>query len=295
MTSEPSLERARALLAELIQAAQAGAIIPVRLPGQLEAIDALLAQVPSEEPVTPQAPTVNGDREAYLQDQARFLSHAIHELRTPLTSMRGYSDMLNNPAMGPLTDMQKQFVETIRASARRLESLLTDVSDMGKIRGATLKIAPKMDMFKNIALMVEKTTRPLAESMGKSVTFNTPAGLPILQVDGEMLAKALSKLVENGLRYTGADGQVSLSAANGEGNTLIITVHDNGIGMTPDQVEKLGTLYFRADRDEVRAHKGSGLGVPVAYGIIQMLGGTVAVDSTPDQGTTFTITLPGLG
>ena len=115
--------------------------------------------------------------------------------------------------MGALNDMQKQFVETIRTNSRRMEGLLTDVSDTAKIKGGTLRTNLKMDMFKNIAMMVEKQAQPVTEELGRKLTFDIPQGLPILNVDGELLAKALYKLVENGLRYSGEDGEVTVRAS----------------------------------------------------------------------------------
>jgi len=287
------LEEARAQLQALAESARAGTLVPVRLAGQLEALDALIARaqadVPAAAPVS--APT---DQTELLQEQAKFVSHAVHELRNPLTSVRGYADMLGNAALGQLNDMQKQFADTIRANSRRLEALLTDVSDTAKIRGGTLKLSVKMDTFKNIALMVEKATRPQADTLKKTLTFDIPSGLPILTTDGEMLAKAFTKLVENALRYTPAEGgEVTLSAA-AEGNLLIVRVRDNGIGMTPEDVAQLGTVYFRSEHEAVRAHKGSGLGIPVAYGIFRLLGADVAVESAPGIGTTFTVRLKGM-
>jgi len=265
----------------------------VRLAGQLEAVDALIAKAQAEMPAAAPA-SLPTDQAELLQEQAKFVSHAVHELRNPLTSVRGYADMLGNAALGQLNDMQKQFADTIRANSRRMEGLLTDVSDTAKIRGGTLKLSTKMDTFKNIALMVEKANRPQAEQLKKTLTFDIPSGLPILTTDGEMLAKAFSKLVENALRYTPAEGgEVTVSAA-AEGNTLVVRVRDNGIGMTPEDLAQLGTVYFRSEHDAVRAHKGSGLGIPVAYGIFRLLGADVAVESTPGVGTTFTVKLKGM-
>ena len=79
--------------------------------------------------------------EEFLKEQAAFVSHAVHELRTPMTSIRGYSDMLRS--MGALNDMQKQFVETIRVNSRRMEGLLTDVSDTSKIKGGDAAHQPQ--------------------------------------------------------------------------------------------------------------------------------------------------------
>jgi signal transduction histidine kinase len=148
-------------------------------------------------------------------------------------------------------------------------------------------------MFRNIALHIEKDMAPLAEETNRTLTFDIPQGLPILTTDGELLAKALNKLVENAVRYTEEGGQVALSA-EADGELLVIRVSDDGIGMTPDEVSQLGEPYFRADNDHVRSYKGSGLGIPIAFGILKALGATVAVDSEPGNGTVITVTLKGM-
>ncbi len=289
--SNDALTQARALLEELAQAARAGAIIPVRLPGQIEAIAQLVANAqaaPADDPAP--APDV----EALLQEQAAFISHAIHELRTPMTSIRGYADMLNSPSMGQLNEMQQQFLAIIRTNARRMEGLMQDVSDYSKLRAGVLRMNPKMDMFKNIAQVIEKQVRPLAEELGRELTFDIPSGLPILNLDSDLLAKALVKLVENGLRYTPVEGGWVRVSASADDHLLRITVQDNGIGMTPDELAQLGVVYFRSENEVVRSFKGSGLGIPVAYGIIRLLGGSVEVASQPGAGTTFTVTVAGM-
>lgn len=289
MTQDDALANARQLVDELLEAARRGAIIPVRLPGQVEAIADALSQVPD----TPPPAELPPDIADFLHEQAVFISTAVHELRIPMTSIRGYADMLNTPGMGDLSDMQKQFLDVIRANARRMETLLTDVSDISKLRGGTLRVAPKMDTFKNIVMRVEKAMQPLADELGRELVFDIPQGLPMLHTDGELLAKALNKLVENALRYTRDDGRVALSA-QGEGSTLHVRLEDNGIGMTPEELAQLGTPYFRSDDEYVRSYKGSGLGIPVAFGIIRLLDGDVHVESQPDAGTVVTVTMPGM-
>ena len=281
-------QQARSKLAELIENARTGSIIPVRLTGQLEEIEALLKAADAE--AAQAAPEPSATAADVLLENAEFVSTAVHELRTPMTSIRGYSDLLN---MSGLTEPQQQLMNTIRSNTRRMETLLQDVSDISKIRGGTLKISRKMDMFKNIGMTVEKETAPLAEDMDKVLTFEIDQGLPLLNTDGDYLAKAVRKLVENSLRYTGDDGEVTVRA-RGEDNELVIQVADNGIGMSEDEIANLGTLYWRGDSDVVREFKGSGLGIPIVYGIIKLLDGTISVASTPGEGTTFTIRLPGM-
>ncbi|MFN8379495.1 MAG: HAMP domain-containing sensor histidine kinase [Anaerolineae bacterium] len=290
MTPDPFVPVEK-LLEDLLTAARTGALVPVRLPGQIEAVQSALQQAKDE--AAKQAPAEPFDKQAYLTDQAYFIGHAIHELRTPMTSIRGYADMMNS--MGSLNDMQKQFLDTIRTNSRRMETLMQDVADMNKLRHGTLKTAIKMDMFKNIAMMTEKAMMPTAEQLGRKLTFDVPQGLPILNTDGELVAKALNKLVENALRYQDkeAGGEVKV-AARSDGSKLVVTISDTGIGMTPDERAQLGTIYFRSENDVVRNYKGSGLGIPVAYGIIQLMGGEVKAESEPGKGSIFTVTLPGM-
>lgn len=287
-----TIAEVQGMVHELLEAARSGRIIPVRLPDQIETIANALNQIEENpaETLPPESPEIAD----YKREQAEFMSTAIHELRVPMTSILGYADMMNSSTMGELNDMQKQFLQTIRTNARRMQGLLTDVSDVSKVRGSTLKIATKMDMLKNIAMRVEKDMQPLAEQTNRKLVFDIPQGLPILETDGEMLAKALNKLVENGLRYTQEGGTVTVSASS-EGSDLLIKISDDGIGMNSEEIAQLGTLYFRADHDHVRQYKGSGLGIPITYGIIQLLGGNITVESTPEAGSTFVIRLPGIG
>jgi signal transduction histidine kinase len=285
-----ALENAHHKVDELLEAAKRGMIVPIRLPGQIEEIAQLIQEAAQEQSQIAAAPAP--DLEAFMQEEAYFVGHAVHELRTPMTSIRGYVDMLG--AMGELNDMQKQFLGVIKTNIRRMEALLMDVSFINKIRKGTLKISPKMDMFKNIAMKVEKEMMPVAQELGRTLSFDVPQGLPLLNLDGDHLALALNKLVENGLRYSPAEtGQVWVRAL-ADGPWLVILVEDNGIGMTEEEMGKLGTLYFRSDHDAVREYKGSGLGIPIAFGLIAALQGRVNVESVPGQGTRFTLYLPAL-
>ena len=284
-----ALQQAQQKLEELLNAARDGSLIPIRLPGQIEEIHNLLDEAQTEQQEAAATAGVDGD---YLQEEAYFVGHAVHELRTPMTSIRGYSDMLGQ--MGELNDMQKQFLDVIKTNSRRMEGLLSDVSFINKIRNQSLQIAQKMDMFKNIAMKVEKDMQPRAEELNRQLEFDIPQGLPILNTDGDMLALAITKLVENGLQYSPeGEGKVVVKGAT-EGKHLVVHVTDNGIGMTPEEIAQLGTIYYRSERDEVRAYKGSGLGIPIAFGMVELLRGTIEVDSKPDSGTTFTIRIEGL-
>ncbi len=294
MSDSGALAQAQAKVQELLENAQKGMIIPIRLPAQIEEIALLLAQAEKEQANAIQEATsaLPTDLDAYMKDEAYFVGHAIHELRTPMTSIRGYSDMLGS--MGELNDMQKQFLSIIKVNARRMEGLLSDMSVVNKLRKNTLKLSPKMDMAKNILMSVEKAMAQNIQELERELTFDVPQGLPFLNLDTEILGTALNKLVENGLRYSPKEGGKVHITASAEGSVLVITIEDNGVGMTPEEIEMLGTIYYRSDNDVVREYKGSGLGIPIAYGIVEKLGGTISVTSEPNVGTTFVIRLEGM-
>ncbi len=290
VTQESMFNEARKTLQALIEAARSGRIVPAQLAGQLEQIDAQLAL--DEIMRQKAAPVVSHD----TQETVEFFRTLIHELRIPMTSIRGYSDMLTNSSMvGELSEMQRQLLDVIRANSRRMESLLTDMSYMNRIRGGMVTVNAKMDMFKNIAMMVEKKAAPLAQELKRTLIFDVPSGLPILNTDAELMSTVLLKLIENGLRYSPeGTGEVTVRAS-ADGHTLVITVSDNGVGMTPEEQAHIGEAFYRSDRDAIRAHKGSGLGLPIAIGLTKALGGTFALESTVNQGTTVTLRFEGMG
>ncbi len=291
--TDDALMHSRTLLNNLLENARKGMIIPRQLPDQLEEI--LIALDAGMEQRAAASSAAAPDLDTYRQELGALLSHGFHDLRLPLTSIRGYSDMLGNPAMGSLSDMQQQFMGTIKSNVKRMEALLGDVSDISKIWNGTLKASVKMDMFKNIAMMVEKQMKPLATELNRTLEFEIPQGLPILNTDGELLAKALNKLTENALRYINPEvpGVVRVIGM-AEGSQLHIQIQDNGIGITAEDMTKIGTPYFRSDHEVVLNYKGSGLGVPIAMGILNLLGGTIQFESQPDQGTVVTVTLSGM-
>lgn len=290
-----ALQEAKQKLNELLEAAKSGAIIPFRLPGQVEEIATLLNQAEeAHEADLREAKSQSGpaDMQDYMQEESEFVGHAVHELNTPLTSILGYVDMMGS--MGELNDMQKNFLGVVKNNGMRMKGLLSDFRYINKLRKGTLKADAKMDMFKNISMKLEKELGPRAEELNRKLEFDVPSGLPYINVDTHLLGIAISKLVENGLQYTQEGEGVVTVAAKGEDGYLVMTIKDNGIGMPEEELSRLGEIYFRSDRDEVIAFKGSGLGIPLAYSVIELIGGTIEVESEVDKGTTFTIRIKGM-
>lgn len=290
-----ALQDAKQKLNELLESAKAGSIIPIRLPSQIEDIANLINQ--AEEQHTSELREAKSqagpaDMQEYMVEESEFVGHAVHELNTPLTSILGYVDMLHS--MGELSDMQKQFLGVVKSNGLRMKNLLSDFRYINKLRKGTLTGEPKMDLFKNISMKLEKELGPRAEELNRKLEFDVPSGLPYVNVDTHLLGIAITKIVENALQYTAeGDGVVKISAS-GEDGYLVMKISDNGIGITEDELSHLGEVYYRSERDEVIAFKGSGLGIPLAYGLIELVGGTVDVETEVDKGTTFTIRIKGM-
>jgi signal transduction histidine kinase len=236
------------------------------------------------------------DLRQQLQDMvvenSEFVSVMVHEIRKPMTSIRGYSDMLAKNIMGELNAMQQQFVDTIRNNIISMEQLVTDVSDISKLHSGRIKAEPKMEMFKNISMQLEKDLSEFAANRKVSLTFEIPQGLPLLTIDAVRVQKALHKLVENAIKYTHeGEGQVTVSA-EGLGDKLRVVIKDNGIGMTEETQGHLGELFFRGDQELVTQTKGYGMGLPIVFACLDLVGGELSWQSKVDEGTTFEVLLP---
>ncbi|MBN1285475.1 MAG: HAMP domain-containing histidine kinase [Anaerolineae bacterium] len=233
--------------------------------------------------------------QAVREENTAFISIMAHELRIPLTSIRGYIDMMAKGHTGPLNDMQKQFADVIQNNTLRMQQLVDDVNTVSKIRGGRLKPEIGMDMYKNLVMGVEKETRALAEARGHTVTYQTPDGLPFLKLDAAKMKDALVRLVQNALLYTppGA-GPITVTGTPEAGGVRVV-IQDHGIGMSEKDLAKLDVPFERGDDDLVRQHKGHGLGFVIARSYIEMMGGSITVESAPGAGTMVSVMIPGIG
>lgn len=230
----------------------------------------------------------------YIVEQSHFTSHMVHEVRKPMTSIRGYSDMLVKNVMGELNEMQSQFVGTIRNNIISMEHLITDISDLSKLKAGRIRPEPKMEMYKNIAMQIEKDTAELAQSRGVTLVFETPQGLPLLNLDSVRASQALRKLVDNAIKYTPeGTGQITVSA-EGKENRLHIYVKDNGVGISAADQARLGELFFRGDQELVTQTKGYGMGIPIVMECAKLLGGELRWQSQTGIGSTFELILPAM-
>jgi len=227
---------------------------------------------------------------------ASFNSMMVHEIRKPMTSIRGYSDMLAKPGMiGPMNEMQQQFIDTIRTNIIRMEGLVTDISDINKLNSGRLKPDNKMTTFGQIIMEVQKNLEPVIAEFQPTVNWDIPQGMPILNADNKQLAKVIGNLVKNAIQYTPKGGTISVKAERRDNNVLHVEVTDTGIGMKPEEIARLGEVFYRADHELVASQKGYGLGIPVAMGFLKLIDSKLNVESTFEKGSTFSFDIVGMG
>jgi signal transduction histidine kinase/DNA-binding response OmpR family regulator len=222
--------------------------------------------------------------------KSAFLANMSHELRTPLNAIIGYSEMLIEEAADLADDLVPD-LEKILGSGKHLLALINDILDLSKIEAGKMNIYTEdIDVVKMITDVVS-TIRPLLEKNGNTLDLDClPEGLGTFHSDLTKTRQILFNLLSNASKFT-KEGIVHLSVHR-EGSHLVFRVTDTGIGMTPEQMQKLFKEFSQADDSTTRKFGGTGLGLVLCKRFSEMMGGSIAVESTIGIGSTFTVNLP---
>jgi PAS domain S-box-containing protein len=234
--------------------------------------------------------------EAANRAKSAFLANMSHELRTPLSAVIGYTEMMEEEAeeMGEqslLVDLGK-----IKSNAKHLLSLINDVLDLSKIEANRMDTYAEDIDVQALVGEVAATVDSLVAQKNNRLELDLPEGLGGMHTDVVKLRQCLINLLSNASKFT-ENGTIRLSAerqGSGAEATVTFSVSDTGIGMTPEQVERLFQRFTQADETTTRKFGGTGLGLALTRAFSRMLGGDVAVDSSQGEGTTFRITLPAI-
>jgi signal transduction histidine kinase len=236
-------------------------------------------------------------RQLQLQEEAlrakrEMLSVVSHELRTPLTPIIGYLDLMLIGEGGDLTTEQRMFLETIRSNALRMSVLVEDLLEIGQLE--TLTIALQFQPVDLRALIAETVDLLKPELNRKQIglTQEIAAQLPAVEADQKRIGQVLMNLLSNALKYSHAGGRLTIRAFKRDSQYVEVQIEDTGIGLTPEQQSQLFTRFYRADTPFRDLETGSGLGLVIAKGFVELHGGSISVHSQVGYGSTFSITLP---
>ena len=232
--------------------------------------------------------------EAMSRTKSSFLANMSHELRTPLNAIIGLTDMMvtNSERFG--TEKAVEPLRRVHRAGKHLLDLINQVLDLSKIEAGKLDINPDTVNITALVDEVVGTARSLAEQNKNRLNVECPADIGSIIVDALRLKQILLNLLSNACKFT-KGGNVSLRVAtmSAEGRRWInFVVADSGIGMTPEQMNKLFEEFVQADQTTARRFGGTGLGLAITRKLCTMMGGDVTVTSESGKGSTFTVRLP---
>jgi two-component system, OmpR family, sensor kinase len=229
------------------------------------------------------------------KSQRDFVANVSHELKTPLTSIQGFAQALMD-GTADTPEARKQAAQIIYNEAGRMHRLALDLLDLARLEAGTadLKMSA-VDMDVLLRSIVEKFM-PRAQKAGVKLQLNLPTQLPTLIGDGDRLAQVFTNLVDNALKFTTANGEVTLSAVNA-GAEMQISIADTGKGIPTEALPRLFDRFYqvdpsRAGGETAAIRRGAGLGLAIVQEIVQAHSGRISVRSEVGQGTTFVIYLP---
>jgi two-component system phosphate regulon sensor histidine kinase PhoR len=217
-----------------------------------------------------------------------FIAAVSHELKTPLTSIAGFSETLLS---GALEDPQhaRDFVERIQKQAERLSVLVRDVLSLSRLEQGAWEVRPESCDLSRLARIVLEEYQPEAQRLQVTVSLNLLVPI-VATTDPELVRQLLGNLISNAIRYNRPQGKVSVTLSTQDSN-MILSVADTGIGIPSEHQEHVFERFYRVDSHRSRSTGGTGLGLAIVRQLVQVLGGTISLHSSP-EGTTFTITLP---
>jgi len=229
--------------------------------------------------------------------KSEFLANMSHELRTPLNSSLILAKLLGDNPQGNLSTEQVKFAQSIYSAGNDLLNLINDILDISKVEAGKLEVRPELIAVSSLADGMRDLFSPLAAQKGLQFRVSVADGVPAtLFSDRQRVEQIVKNLLSNALKFT-ESGQVSLAVSSppddGSGlQRIAFAVSDSGIGIAPDQQAVIFEAFRQADGTTSRRYGGTGLGLSISRDLAGLLGGGIAVDSTPGKGSVFTLTLP---
>ena len=229
-----------------------------------------------------------------------FVSFVAHELKNPMTSIKGYTELLASGAVGQITEMQTNFLGTIKSNVERMSTLVSDLNDNSKIEAGRLRLEFKATQAADLVDEVIRTFKRQLEDKKQTLELSIPPKLPAMWSDRIRVGQVLTNLVSNAFKYTPEGGAIQVGVEespnhwdpDGAPRVIHLWVKDSGIGMTPEDQQKIFQKFFRSDDPKAREVPGTGLGLNITKSLVEMQGGKIWFESQYRHGTSFHFTVP---
>jgi signal transduction histidine kinase len=231
-----------------------------------------------------------GRAEAASRTKSDFLANVSHEVRTPLNAILGFAELMRTAIYGPLGHPKYLgYAENIHASASHLLGLVNSVLDLSKAESGTLDIAfESVDVVATIDACLPMV-EPQAKAGGVRIERLNAQHLPLAHADSSRLKQVLINLLSNAVKFTPAGGVVSVEAERTEAGGVRVRVRDTGIGIAAEDIPQVLSAFGRTEKQWLRNNSGAGIGLPLSRRIMNAMGGTISLSSTPGLGTVATV------
>ncbi|NJO04389.1 MAG: GAF domain-containing protein [Chloroflexaceae bacterium] len=239
--------------------------------------------------------------------KTEFIGTMSHELRTPMTAIKGFTQLLVMGSLGPLNDTQREFMTTIQTNAQRMIDIINDVLELTKIETGSIDLEIRPLHLAEALSGVVSDLQQLADEREHNLTISIPPGLPLVQADANRLYEVLYNLIANAIKYTPRGGSVWVEAHEADADDLPssvrnyllsnrrytqIDVRDTGVGIAPEEIDRVFERFYRTDNPLKVEAGGTGLGLSLTKPLIEIMGGYIWVESELHAGTTFSFILP---
>ncbi len=226
------------------------------------------------------------------QYKSDFLANMSHELRTPLNSLLILSKLLGDNPDGNLSHDQVKFARTIESSGNDLLTLINDILDLSKIEAGHIQVQAETVPLQRLVSDIRQMFQPVAETRNLAFEIEVAPDCPrAIETDRMRIEQIVKNLLSNAFKFT-EQGSVRLTLSPMEGDRLAIAVADTGIGMSKEQQGYIFEAFHQADSTISRRYGGTGLGLSISRQLARLLGGSISLESTPGEGSRFTLSVP---
>jgi signal transduction histidine kinase len=222
--------------------------------------------------------------------KSQFLANVNHELRTPVSAIIGYARLLLRATEGQIAPLQKENLQDLLHNAERLLHQIDSLLDFAKIEAGKMEVRAEPVRADQIIHEAVSMIEPLLNSGAVRLSREISPGIPVLNTDREKLRHIVLNLLDNAVKFTDR-GEIKIIASQQDGS-LKLVVADTGIGMREEDMNRIFEEFHRADSSNHKKYRGTGLGLAIVKRYVDLLGGSVAVESVVEKGSTFTVVVP---
>jgi len=224
--------------------------------------------------------------------KSEFLANMSHELRTPLNGIIGFTELMHDGKVGPVSPNHKEYLGDVLTSAKHLLDLINDILDLSKVETGKLEFRPAPVKLSKIVGEVRDVVRAIAVRKQIAIKLDLDAQVEELIIDSGKLKQVLYNYLANAVKFTSDRGTIVVRAGSEAGNRFRIEVEDNGIGIRAEDMGRLFVEFQQLDSSSIKKYPGTGLGLALTKKIVEAQGGEVGVRSVLGRGSVFFAVLP---